>query len=291
MAMAHNGTPLSQTSNPFGPVWSSFDSMDDDAKSLADDLIDLLSRVNKTGQVVDADVRKRFWDKFCFGCSWDTSRSNPEPDALSNSRRASAATSATMTLDEEPPSGKHHATASAALGGSSPFVPGATALLTLNANEALSALVFFQCDSAGRNLDPRYVDLRPPGVGGYNAYDNDNARTNVAQTKAEAVARFDESERARVQSHNLSWVVYWARGRLLRWMAHPRPPKLVNGAGGGCSMAVGDDEVKHEPVLDEDHGVLWTLRTCRDVLDDLRKLAEEVDAVVASRDYCTEIRI
>ncbi|KAK0712679.1 hypothetical protein B0T26DRAFT_677109 [Lasiosphaeria miniovina] len=165
MAMAHNGTPLSQSSNPLGPVWSSFDSMDDDAKSLADDLIDLLGRVNKTHQIVDAD------------------------------------------------------------------------------------------------------------------------------TKAEAVTRFDEAERARVQSHNLGWVVYWARGRLLRWTAHSRPPKLGYGAGGGSSMVVGGDGIVLEQALREDHGVLWTLRGCRDVLDDLRKLAEEVDAVVASRDCCGEMRI
>ncbi|KAK0727742.1 hypothetical protein B0T26DRAFT_695582 [Lasiosphaeria miniovina] len=237
--------------------------MDDNAKTLAKDLIDLLGRVNKTGQVVDAEVRKRFWDKFCFAGGWDSDCTNNLPGNIPK-RRAAEITTLVGTIKAGIPITKK---ALAKGGPRANRVPGATVYLKPNINREDENVTFFWCDSAGGAINSKFVHLRP----GY----------SKAHAKTDSVIRWDEAEYQRINNHNIRWVVYWARARLVRWMFGHMPVGATDTDGNRPTM---------EDWSAEDHTKLETLRTCKMMLDEMRQVAADVDAITGSR-KAGEVRI
>ena len=140
--------------------------------------------------------------------------------------------------------------------------PGGPAFLKPNINWEENSVTFFWCDSKGGAVNSRSVQL-------CQCY-------TTAQAKADAVVRWDQAERKRIHNHNIQWVVYWARACLLRWMADHMPADVVDNDGNRPTL--------NEEDVDEDHGELHVLRTCKMVLNEMSQVTSDVDAIMGSRE-------
>ncbi|KAL7822207.1 hypothetical protein V8C26DRAFT_390322 [Trichoderma gracile] len=216
-----------------------------------------VAEANEEEVPCDEDTRRALWEEWVFAGGWDTDctvdapgeirpRSAREVNTLVGTIKPGMPRSADATRQGKPTPAQRQ--------------PGQPVFLKPNINWDDYGLTFIWCDSKGRAVNSRWVQL--------------TESYSAAQARADAVVTWDTAETRRVTQYNHEWLAFWARCRLIHWM---RDNPAEDGTGSLPSQQ------SRDVPRQERHDVLVKLRTCQSILDDLVALSLETRTIQGGR--------